>query len=94
MLGRYSALVPRHHRRLIRLHRLARPNWYVGAAEHPTLPRDPALVEEVERLKKRLRDHPGGAVAVVAPEHQTSSAVAVVTPEHETSSAVAPEKKN
>jgi len=52
---RYRRLVPPAQRQLIADHRLPLPNWFVGAAEQPLVPRDPALVEEIEAVKARIR---------------------------------------
>lgn len=57
---RYRQHVPPHHRKLIGTHRLPKPNWFVGAAEQPSVPRDPALVTEIEDVKRRLRDYRSG----------------------------------
>lgn len=57
---RYRRYVPPHHRRLIGTHRLPKPNWFVGAAEQPSVPRDPELVNEIEDVKRRLRNYRSG----------------------------------
>jgi hypothetical protein len=67
MLGRSRRLIPVHHFRLIQRQRLPRPNWFVGAAEQPSIPRDPALVADIDRVKSALRKQ---VKAQVAQEHQ------------------------
>ena len=54
---RYRRRVPQHHRDLIAASGAPKPNWYVGAAEQASVPRDPELVREVEALKANLSDY-------------------------------------
>lgn len=63
MPGRYRRLVPRTYRDLITAYGLKRPNWFIGAAEQPFDPRDPALVGEIDRVVKRIEDRHGARSA-------------------------------
>lgn len=57
MFSRYKKQVPAHHQQLIREHGIVKPNWYVGAAEQPAVPRDPEIVAEVRRVKEELHKY-------------------------------------
>lgn len=48
-MSRYRRKVPKWARDLIRRHRLARPNWYVGSAESW------GMAQEAEEAKARMR---------------------------------------
>lgn len=72
---RYRRSVPRHHRRLIAVHRLPKPNWFVGSAEQASVPRDPALVREIENAKQRLRDYRVREAAGAAPSRTPTGQV-------------------
>jgi hypothetical protein len=54
MLSRYKRLVPRSHRTLIYHQGLPRPDWFVGAAEQPLDPRDPALQAQIADVERRI----------------------------------------
>lgn len=56
MFARYKRLVPRPQRELIAQQRLPKPNWFIGAAEQPLNPRDPALMQQIKEVKQRIRD--------------------------------------
>jgi hypothetical protein len=69
MFSRYKRLVPRAHRDLIASQGLAKPNWFVGAAEQPLDPRDSALEQQIAAVEKRIderhrREKAGGQSAV------------------------------
>ena len=57
MFGRYMRLVPAGHRGLIKRHGVRRPNWFVGAAEQPSVPRDPSLRTDIDAVKAELHGH-------------------------------------
>lgn len=54
MATRYMTHVPEHHRSMIHRLRIRKPNWFVGSAEHPSVPLDPALIAEINGIKLRL----------------------------------------
>ena len=54
MLSRYKRLVPRSHRVLIFHQGLPRPDWFIGAAEQPLDPRDPALQAQIAEVEARI----------------------------------------
>lgn len=68
MFGRSRRLVPAHHLNLIKIQRLPKPNWFVGAAEQSVVPRDPALVADIDRLKTELRQRRRPSHAAAAPD--------------------------
>ncbi len=68
MFARYKRLVPRPQRELIAAQRLPKPNWFVGAAEQPLNPRDPALMQQIKAVKRRIRDRGNPPAPVASPD--------------------------
>jgi hypothetical protein len=56
-ISRYARRVPLRYRLLRRAQRLARPNWWIGAAERPAVTLDENLARQIDEAKKRVREH-------------------------------------
>ena len=57
MASRYARKVPLRYRVLRRVQRLMRPNWWIGAAERPSVTVDENLARQIDAAKQRVRDH-------------------------------------
>jgi hypothetical protein len=67
MFSRFKRHVPRDQREVITSRGLPRPDWFVGAAEQPLDPKDPAIEKLIRAVDERLDRAAGGQGAAARP---------------------------
>jgi hypothetical protein len=67
MFSRYKRLVPPSQREVITSRGLPHPDWFVGAAEQPLDPHDPAMTKLLRDVDDRFDRAEGGSGAAAEP---------------------------